>query len=35
MTGSPWNSMLTFFIAFGIVQSVLIRSKKRTFSVAG
>ncbi len=29
------SSMLTFFIAFGIVQSVLIRSKKRTFSLSG
>ena len=29
------SSMLTLFIAFGIVQSVLIRSKKRTFTLAG
>ncbi|MDP8925105.1 MAG: rod shape-determining protein RodA [Chloroflexota bacterium] len=29
------SSMLTLFIAFGIVQSVLIRSKRRTFSLSG
>jgi rod shape determining protein RodA len=28
------SSMLTFFISFGIVQSILIRSKKRSFSLA-
>ncbi len=28
------SSMLTLFISFGVVQSILIRSKKRTFSLA-
>jgi rod shape determining protein RodA len=29
------SSMLTLFISFGIVHSILLRSKKRTFSLAG